>query len=216
MTDRKLPTTIDDAEAPPRKPSLLELCIVGMIPAAAVGGLWAAATDGDILLTACIMASIPPTLALVALLLPLCGHVARGLGDAIELATRRDLNHDGRIGHYLPAPEPQEPEKIRIVYAHAPQPAKLLHDPDQEPMDGYTQADLRWLITFICEGDRFSARDLAGQRLPSGRILASYPDDIQPFLSMMMRAGFIQNRGDKRKGQLLEHDPEVICNSFGV
>jgi hypothetical protein len=74
----------------------------------------------------------------------------------------------------------------------------------------YSKTDMRRLVDLVWTSQP-SARSLRGYRLPSGEILSSYEDDVQPFFRLLARFRLISGFGEGQRYTLSATRDEALA-----
>ena len=100
-----------------------------------------------------------------------------------------------------------EPVIERLLPVNIPEPDDRIKLAGAER--SYGKGDLRHLVDLIWRTQP-SARSLKGHRLPSGEILSSYEDDVQPFFQLLARFRLIGNFGEGQRYTLSATHDEAL------
>jgi hypothetical protein len=178
--------------------SPIEWVILGSLCTIIVGAGLAYLVTGDLrtMAKAGLIAFMLPYLLMAVGLIMRIGVWTIG---AFERTSGRDIWPDGQIG---------EPE-IRLIPVRS-QPK--MYTPSG---GGYTPDDLAWLLRYVYENESWSGRALVGVKLPSGRVLSDYDNDVRPFTDLLVTFGLLIGRSERARGDLVG-DLNAARTLFGL
>jgi hypothetical protein len=145
--------------------------------------------------------ALPWLLVAVGGVVVLVAWLWREILARVEVRARYDIDGDGYVGR---------PPDIRLIPHRQATPTLRVAD----DVHGYEAGDFAHMVRHAYRHG-YTARAFLGRRLPSGRVLANYQTDVQPFLRALEATGYIHGRGPRSAGQLLGSEEECL-EAFGL